>query len=299
MKTVLRKTFFPGMAALLAAIAMLGMMLSGCPNSNVDPAQYTITFLTHGGSAVDEVTADAGTAVEEPAPPTKDGHTFTGWFSEETGGTMYTWPHTVSADITMHAQWQEDTLPTLTGTVSVTGTAQVGETLTANTDSLDGSGTISYQWQRGDSASGSFADISSAVGSTYTLVAEDQGKYVRVEVSRAGNTGTITSNDPVNVPSPVSKSISIGFNYGAITITGDDKSNIIYKTSADPASITLSATEDYTDVNWYVDGESSPVEGASITLDASAYSAKTHSVTFTGKKDGRLYSQVIPFTVRN
>jgi hypothetical protein len=37
--------------------------------------------------------------------------------------------------------------PPLTGSVTITGAAKVGETLTVNTGSLDGSGTISYQWQ--------------------------------------------------------------------------------------------------------------------------------------------------------
>jgi uncharacterized repeat protein (TIGR02543 family) len=70
------------------------------------PAQYTLTFDTHGGSAVAAITADAGTAVSKPADPTRSGYTFTGWFSAETGGTLYPWPHSLSANITMHAQWR-------------------------------------------------------------------------------------------------------------------------------------------------------------------------------------------------
>jgi formylglycine-generating enzyme required for sulfatase activity len=39
-------------------------------------------------------------------------------------------------------------LPALTGTVSITGTAKVRDTLTVDVSSLDGNGTISYQWLR-------------------------------------------------------------------------------------------------------------------------------------------------------
>ena len=46
-------------------------------------------------------------------------------------------------------------LPVLTGTVSITGTAQIGQTLTANTGSLGGSGTITYQWKRSGTNVGS------------------------------------------------------------------------------------------------------------------------------------------------
>jgi hypothetical protein len=39
----------------------------------------------------------------------------------------------------------EETLPELTGSVSITGTAKVGQTLTASPE-LDGTGTIFYVW---------------------------------------------------------------------------------------------------------------------------------------------------------
>jgi hypothetical protein len=84
-------------------------------------------------------------------------------------------------------------LPALTGTVAITGTPKVGEFLTANTGSLGGSGTIGYQWQRGDSGTGAFMNISGGNGPIYTLAPADQGKYLRVTVSRAGNSGEINS----------------------------------------------------------------------------------------------------------
>jgi uncharacterized repeat protein (TIGR02543 family) len=79
------------------------------------PAQYTITFNTHGGSAVTAVPGYAGTAIAKPAPdPARAGYTFTGWFSTETGGTEYAWPHTLTGNLTMHAQWQAVPVYTIT-----------------------------------------------------------------------------------------------------------------------------------------------------------------------------------------
>ena len=41
--------------------------------------QYTVTFDTDGGSTIDPITQDYGTAIVPPADPTKDGYTFAGW----------------------------------------------------------------------------------------------------------------------------------------------------------------------------------------------------------------------------
>ena len=82
-----------------------------------------------------------------------------------------------------------------TGAPTITGTAQVGETLTADTSEIaDGDGledaTFSYQWIAGD------LDISGATDSTYTLVLAEQGSAIKVRVSftdDAGNEETLTS----------------------------------------------------------------------------------------------------------
>ena len=80
-----------------------------------------------------------------------------------------------------------------TGAPTITGTAQVGQTLTAATSGIsdaDGLGTFSYQWK----ADG--ADISGATSATYTLTSNEQGKMITVTVSftdAANNAETLTS----------------------------------------------------------------------------------------------------------
>jgi uncharacterized repeat protein (TIGR02543 family) len=81
--------------------------------------RHTITFDSHGGTAVAAITEAAGTAVHKPAvDPTKEGYEFQGWFSAETGGTLYSWPYPLNADVTMHAQWQEDGSPSVKHTIT-------------------------------------------------------------------------------------------------------------------------------------------------------------------------------------
>jgi hypothetical protein len=83
--------------------------------------------------------------------------------------------------------------PPLTGTVSITGTAKVGQTLTASTGSLGGNGSISYQWKRGDSAGAVNTNITNATESNYILSSADFNKYVAVSVTRSGHGGNVPS----------------------------------------------------------------------------------------------------------
>ena len=82
-----------------------------------------------------------------------------------------------------------------TGEPTITGTAQVGEELTADTtDISDSDGLINasftYRWLADDT------DITDATGSTYTLAAADEGKAIKVRITftdDAGNDESLTS----------------------------------------------------------------------------------------------------------
>ena len=86
-----------------------------------------------------------------------------------------------------------------TGAPTITGTAQVGQTLTASTTGIaDANGlttpNYTYQWIRVDGTDE--ADIASANSSTYILVAADQGTTLKVRVTFAddlGHTEMLTS----------------------------------------------------------------------------------------------------------
>ena len=72
------------------------------------------------------------------------------------------------------------------GTPTITGTVQVGQTLTVDTSGISDSDGLdnpeySYQWVRFDGSPAS--DIAGATSATYTLTAEDQGKTIWVRVS--------------------------------------------------------------------------------------------------------------------
>ena len=95
-----------------------------------------------------------------------------------------------------------------TGAPSITGTAQVGETLTVDLsgitddDGLDNT-VFSYRWIRNDGTTDT--DIPGATSSTHTLSDADAGKIIKVRVSftdDAGHAETVTSTTTITVDQP-------------------------------------------------------------------------------------------------
>ena len=126
--------------------------------------------------------------------------------------TMYKWPRgdvswsdgeTVEVALTLAETAAENSAPT--GLPTITGVAQVGETVTADTTGIadaDGLTNVSYgyQWIRTDS--GTDADIAGETAQTYELADDDQGKTIKVRVTftdDADNDETLTSDATAEV----------------------------------------------------------------------------------------------------
>jgi len=157
----------------------------------------------------------------------------------------------------------------LTGTVSISGNAQVGQTLTADTASLGGSGIITYQWNR------STTPISNANGSTYNVQNEDLNLTITVTVTRANNTGSVTSEPTDTVtgaPLPVlTGKVSISGNavVGQILTANTDSLNgsgtIYYQWERDK-------TEIETDSETYTVQSADVGHNIAVTVTRSGYS---------------------------
>jgi uncharacterized repeat protein (TIGR02543 family) len=200
----------------------------------------------------------------------------------------------------------EDLNRLLTGTVSIVGSAVVGETLTADPSGLDGNGFINYRWKCGDSETVTGTDIANATAGTYTLVAEDEGKYITVTVTRDGYVGEVTSlsTDAIAVPIPVTLT-SVTADGGATqttTVLTLTFSQVIIDLTA--ADITLNS-DDITDV---VNKGVLSGSGSSYTLPISGFTsggALTVAVTKPGytitdsPKTVTVYHYAIPVTFSN
>ena len=150
-----------------------------------------------------------------------------------------------------------------TGAPTISGTAQVGETLTAETrdieddDGLDNA-VFTYQWL----ANG--ADIAGATSDTYTLVETDVGKAIQVKVSfrdDKNNPETLTSaataaveprpNSPATGAPSISGTVRVGETLTAGTSAIADADGMsgavfIYQWLADDADIAGATNNTYT-----------------------------------------------------
>ena len=214
-----------------------------------------------------------------------------------------------------------------TGAPTISGTAQVGETLTAatgdimDTDGLSGV-SYTYQWVR---VNGTEADISGATASTYTLVAADEGKTIKVKVSftdDAGNSETLTSaatsavaaapNNPATGAPAISGTAQVGetltaatsgimdtdglsgvsYTYQWVRVNGNTESDIPGATSsaytlvAADAGKTIKVKVSFTDDAGYAETLTSAATSAVAAADCAGDTTTTCSVSLGGSVTG-------------
>lgn len=76
----------------------------------VAETEYTITFDSKGGSAVQPIKASAGAVITAPTDPTKDGFVFAGWYESTDGGTTlsdtaFSFSYMPARVFTLYAKW--------------------------------------------------------------------------------------------------------------------------------------------------------------------------------------------------
>ena len=187
---------------------------------------------------------------------------------------------TYSVNVTRSATQLQTANNPATGGPAISGTAQVGETLTATTlliDDADGleNASYSYQWARQDLATSASSDISGATGSTYTVSPDDRNRFIRVTVSfadDAGNDETLTSYW-LFIPPPANNPAT-----GAPTINGT--AEVRETLTADTS--TIADSDGLTNVayryQWLAD------DGNSVTdISGATYSTYTLAAADAGK----------------
>lgn len=163
------------------------------------------------------------------------------------------------------------TILTLTPTPTISGTPQVGQTLTANAGAWDSGVALSYRWNRAGVA------ISGATNSTYVPVAADLSQAITVSVtgSKSGFSSVTRTSTPVTIVSATFSSAPTP------TISGTAKLDQTLTGSRGTWDSGTSFTQ-----QWFADGAA--ISGAtSTTLKlTSAHIGKAITFAVTGVKVG-------------
>jgi hypothetical protein len=130
----------------------------------------------------------------------------------------------------------------LTAIAAISGTAKVGEILTAGALTPAGA-TANYQWQICATSDGTYTNISGAISTTYTPVAGDVTKFIKVAATGTGNySGTVTSTATTAVTAAV---INIAAIPGVTApVTGANPVDTITATAQYTGTITWAPTDD-------------------------------------------------------
>ena len=149
---------------------------------------HTVTFYENGGSDVTDQTLITGDKVSEPTAPTKAGHTFEGWYTEESLTNKYDFSSVVNSDLNLYANWTADTYTvTYNGNGNTSGDIPADEisyeydaevTVLGNTGNL---GKTGYQFAGWDNETG------------YTFTAGDTFKVTKDTAFKANWTANTTT----------------------------------------------------------------------------------------------------------
>ena len=202
------------------------------------------------------------------------------------------------------------------GAPTISGTVQVGETLTASTSGIadtDGLTNVSYsyQWIRNDGSTDT--DIQDATGSGYSLVDEDEGKTIKVQVTftdDAGNAETLTSAASASVagvPEPITVILENnpashnGTDEFTFQIRFSEHFKLSYKTLRDHAFTVVGGTVKKaqrqvkgSNIGWTITVEPASNAEVEIVLPATTDCGATGAICTA---DGRKLSNSLDFTV--
>lgn len=189
------------------------VLSEGC---TVVPNNYVITFDENGGTgSLPQQTMASGTTAAlttNSGDITRTGFTFVGWTTYGGGLVSYTNGQSYTmhgSNVTLYAVWG----PNLSAIENISGIFTIGSVIYAGalTPAI---ATVSYQWQSATTTGGIYSNINGETSDTYTLVANDLGKYIKVIAVGTGySSGTVSSNATSVILGDVT------FNYNGSTVT--------------------------------------------------------------------------------
>ena len=99
------------------------------------------------------------------------------------------------------------TIYPITAISAITGTVKVGQVLSAGAVTPSGA-TVSYQWQISTTEDGTYTNISGATSSTYTILASDVTKFIKVLATGTGSYNSTVTSTATTIIAPTAINIT-------------------------------------------------------------------------------------------
>lgn len=152
--------------------------------------------------------------------------------------------------------------------VSISGNATVGSTLSAVVSPVDA--TVSYQWQRADAIGGTYTNVTGATAATYKPTISDETKFIKVMVTGTGKYSETKTSSATTAVAGVSIAAA---NDGSI-VEGAENSEVITVTLSNDTFIETQINKTNITMSGLPEG---------ITVGSVAYADATHiRITLSG-----------------
>lgn len=152
---------------------------------------YTVTFESHGGTAVAAQTIEEGSSAQRPADPVRTGYAFGGWYEDAAATIPYTFGTAVNSNLTLHAKWYADVVFTSVPSVKDIIATVDGRSVTF---SLAAENYVYIIWDMGEGSE--YTTYSNSVSHQY----QENGHY----------TITATAVNAYGAAAPITYEVTIG-----------------------------------------------------------------------------------------
>lgn len=247
------------LCAFLACTVCFGFAACG-EKEPPEPTKYTVTFDANGGVLTGNATVSIEKDAKITGAPTasKEGNTFTGWFTEKTAGTeVKLAEYTVTKDVTLYAQYKQNEVKPTTYTV----------TFDANGGVLTGNATVTVE----KDAKITNAPTASKEGSTFTGWFTQKSGGTEVKLAEY----TVTDNVTLYAQYQVDKTTyTVTFDANGGVLTGE--ATLTVEENAKITGAPTASKEGNVFTGWFTE----KTGGTQVDLD-----------TYTVTKDVTLYAQ--------
>jgi GH25 family lysozyme M1 (1,4-beta-N-acetylmuramidase) len=190
---------------------------------------------------------------------------------------------------------------------TLSGTTEVGQTLTASVGTWTGSPTsYAFTWRRCDATGANCTSIADAIGATYTLTPGDIGTTLSLVVTATGKGGAQTATAPTTaaiaaapVPPAVSGSAAVQPGAAGAVVTADGRATVTWQPGAVPTGATVSLAPTDGSLWLAATGVTLDIEPPAATLPWPvdlAYVAAPPGQVIGFSTDGRVWLPVAPLT---